>query len=219
MNNKAWWEEHQNWQSPEIASNNTKQHILSAWVVFLGSIALVTYMLLEQQDELTQHYQQAQYSEMLVLLAATIPLFLLIYALKKTRDRALFGDTHFVMDPFPANMGSNFSGYVDITKNARNKKFTAELLLSKHQNNPRVSDEDRKKPKLVSKLLWKMPVTIRQEAIQGDTPTATRLRLEARLPDDAPSSESPFDQEYHAWELLIFSEDKKFKRTWDVPII
>lgn len=210
-----WWKDNKHWQTSTILSSDTQQRIATLWIIFIASLGLSGYMLYDKKNTLIEHYHAADYSNMTSLAVLVIPLFIFFYAAKKTKDRTMFGETPLTMNPFPAYVGNTFSGRVDISKNTKGKKFTAELMLYNHKNNAKMSDEDRKKPDVISKLLWKMPITLRQQ--QGSK--GLQFQLEARLPDEAPSSESPQNKEYHSWELLIFSEDKSFKRTWEIPII
>ncbi|MFT5421832.1 MAG: ABC-type transport system involved in multi-copper enzyme maturation permease subunit [Candidatus Endobugula sp.] len=201
-----WWKE--NWQSPVITSNNySNQPSLSLWIFFLASLGVCCYIFFTQRIELFSYYQKGNYTEMALLLILLAPLCLCIMAIKKMTSNVDFGDTPLIMRPFPAFMGKAFSGDVDIKRNTTKEKFFAELLLNKYSKN---STEESTK-----KMMWKMPVTVRQNT----TLAGIRLSLEARLPDNAPPSTPPNNDEYHEWQLHIISDNQRFKRSWDIPII
>jgi hypothetical protein len=215
MNTHTYWIE-QNWRSSVIPSNyEDKQNTLIIWLLFYSSLAICTYVFAINKAELLAHYFSRNYYEMTILFGALIPSFLLIFAVIKMRGNVDFGDTPLQMNPFPAIVGDVFLGKIDITKNAEDHQFFAELILHTYIKNERAIANGKSEEEATTKTIWKMPVTANKKQSKENI----RLSLEARLPDNAPPSSPSIDDEYHEWQLHVFSADRRFTRTWDIPIV
>jgi hypothetical protein len=215
MNTHTYWIE-QNWCSSVIPSNlEDKQSTFMIWLLFYSSLGACVYLFFINKANLLAYYSSQNYREMTILLAALIPSFTLVFAIKKMRENIDFGDTPLQMNPFPAIVGDVFLGNIEITKNAKDHPFFAELILHTYLKNQRAIDNGKSEEEATTKTIWKMPVTANKKQLRE----STRLSLEARLPDNAPPSSPSIDDEYHEWQLHIFSADRRFTRTWDIPIV
>lgn len=209
----SWWK--QNWHSPTITSNNTQQKNLITWLLFCISLGICGYLLFERKNELIAQYQSHNYKGMLILLTLLIPIVLLSIAIKKARQNLALGDTLLTMEPFPAVVGNAFLARIDNIKKAEKQEFFAELILHTHTKNQRAIANGKKEADATHTKTWCMPVTVNKQS----TPSGTHLSLEARLPDNAPASSPSEYDEYYEWQLLVYSQDKGFKSTWNVPIV
>lgn len=211
---KNWWESQPKWQHNIIQANGSaKRDRFTAWLFFLLLLAVSSYILYDSYEELLAHFYAGEYREMKELVVLFFPAVFFIVQLKKSLKRKQFGSTPLVMNPFPAIIGDTFSAYVEINKQVESLQFSAELLLV--QNIDREHYDSRRSRLGNTNMVWKMPVELQNErAMLG-----TRLLLRAQLPADKPPSESPQVDNFHSWKVYIYSQDKSFKRTWDIPII
>ena len=213
--NTIWWQQH--WQSPVIASNNHyQQQTLFFWLLSITSAAACAYFLTTHETTLLAHYYLYQYQDMaLMLLSMCIPALLLIVTIKKTYRNKKEKRISLTMDTFPAQVGNAFLGNIELPPKKYKSNFSAELILYKYIVNQKAIDNGKSKEQATTKTLWRMPITVRKQ----DMVSSVRLSLEARLPDNAPPSSPSTQNEYHEWQLHVFSANQGFQRTWDIPIV
>lgn len=211
----SWWQQH--WQSPVITSNNhTQQQTLFFWLLSITSAAACAYFLTTHETTLLAHYYLYQYQDMaLMLLSMCIPALLLIVTVKKTYRNKKEKKISLTMDTFPAQVGNAFLGNIELPAKKRKNRFFAELILYKYIINQKAIENGKSKQQATTRTLWKMPITINKQNISS----GLLLSLEARLPDNAPPSSPSTLEEYHEWQLHVFSENQRFQRTWDIPIV
>lgn len=213
---KHWWKTHKKWQSASIVSNPAVHSSLVIWIIFLATAGIAAYLFFAQQRGLLIQYHHQSYVNITLLLLVIIPVSVLIYAIKKTRKGFASDDIYFVMKPFPAVIGNTFAGHITILRPVKTTTMMAELRLKKHNTPAHMAATEQNTNAVVkTTLIWTMPVTVKV----GTLPKGAQLLIEARLPDQAPVSESPDNPEYHAWELVVFSDDHSFARTWEVPVV
>jgi hypothetical protein len=209
---KYWWESVPIWQNNHIPHNGSRKRHRNNWLFFLVLIAVTGFIVYDNKEELLQHYQAGEYSEMKELIVLLFPLIFLFQMIKKNIGGKKFGDTPLIMNPFPAVLGEKFAGTVEIQKNAEDLDFSGELLLKKTELHEPI-DEEGRTPE--TRLIWRLPVMVQKErAMLG-----VRLLVDAKLPGDKQGSQMPYSDNYYSWQLLIRSTQKGFTRTWDVPIL
>jgi hypothetical protein len=207
----SWWEK--NWQGPVIPSNHEHQKISLILIFALGvSLPLSAYLLFEHNKAILLYLESSKFS---MLFTPLIPITIFIFCIIKIRSNINFGDDAFTMCPYPAVVGNTFSGSIHLTKRADTETFFAELILNKSIKNQRAINKGKTGDEARIKTVWKMPVTINKKNSDG----VIQLYLEARLPDNAPASTPPENDEHYDWQLHIFSLNQRFQRTWSIPII
>lgn len=210
---KNWWERQLQWQTSVIQAYGTgKKSRLSRWLFFLVLLTTVGFVIYQSHEELLAHYYAGEYEEMHELLIVLFPVIFLVTQIKKTLKRSKFGDTPFLMNPFPAILGEKFAGTVEINKKIDGLTFKAELLLLRYVEEGLVEEDGVHTAK---ELAWRMPLELQQERSM----LGGRLLIRGVVPSDKPPSQAPSGGPYHAWELYVYSQDKSFKRRWPVPII
>jgi len=208
---KNWWESQPQWKNNIIQANGTgRRSRRSRWLFFLVLLGVVGFVIYDSREDLLVHYHAGEYTEMHELFILLFPILFLFTQVRKIYKRSKFGDTPLVMNPFPAILGENFSGYIEIHKKVDGLKFSAELLL---MQTTEVEEDDYSE--IDVDVVWRMPVDLQQErAMLG-----ARLLLKAEVPITKPPSQAPNTDEYYSWSLYVYSQDKSFKRRWSVPII
>jgi hypothetical protein len=197
-------------QGNVIYSNFRKKLKSRDWLVFLIIIGFCGYIIYQSREELLGHYYAGNYFEMKELIVLLFPLFFFGTKIKKAWGRVKYGETPLVMNPFPAVIGEKFSGYVEISKGVEGLQFSAELRLIETAE---VYMDDYTETQ--SNIVFRLPVSVISErAVIG-----TRLLLEADIPKGKPESESAHKDKYHSWRLAVYSNDKAFRRTWNVPVV
>ncbi len=206
---KNWWELNPKWRHNIIPANGSRRSSGKRWLFLLLLLAVVGFILYESHRELLAHFQAGEYLKMTELVVIIFPVLFVAQQIKKSRQRARFGDVSFVMDPFPAIMGKKFGGYLEINKGAEDLQFMAELLLMEQSESNEGDNRNTRRD-----MIWKRSLNVHTErAMLG-----VRLLIDSQLPDDKPPSQ-PQKSQYKFWRLYVYSSNKAFKQTWDVPII
>ncbi len=206
---KNWWELNPKWQHNIIPANGSRCSSGKRWLFLLLLLAVVGFVLYDNHSKLLSHFHAGEYLQMTELVVIIFPLLFVAQQIKKSRQYSRFGEVSFVMDPFPAIIGEKFGGYLEINKGAEGLEFMAELLLMEQSE---LNEGDNRNTQ--TDMIWKRELSVHTErAMLG-----VRLLIDSQLPDDKPPSQ-PQRSHYKFWRLYVYSSNKKFKQTWDVPII
>lgn len=206
---RDWWQRQRNWANNLIPSNYSSRARRSGWVFFIFLLLFTGFILYEEHLDLLDSYNQKDYSGLMPLVVILFPILFLVQQIKRGLGRSRFGETPFFMNPFPGVLGEKFSGSIEIKETIDATQFGCELLL---KQNVEAEQGDNKNTQ--DYIVWKMPL----EIISERSHLGTRLLISGRLPMDKPASQ-PNGANSYFWRLYLFSQDKKFKRTWDVPIV
>jgi hypothetical protein len=216
----SWWQQH--WHSPIIASNNHgKQHTLFLWLLCTISTGVSIYFLISQPTFLLDHYRSNNYQHIhykeaaIILTPFCIAVLLFIIATVRICKNIKNKKITLVLDTFPTHVGNAFLGNIELDNHKQKNSFCAELVLHKYTVNPQKIKSGKNKSEATTKTLWRMPITVNKK----NDDTKTHLSLEARLPDNAPPSSPSTLDEYHEWQLHVFTKNQKFTHTWNIPIV
>ena len=206
--NKLWWEQHPHWQTNAIPTRGGRGS-KNSWRMFIILCCFTAFVLYNGKEDLIASYQSRNYTDMKELILVAVTFFFLVKAILDTRKARRYGHADFIMNPFPAFLGKNFSGSVELHDKVDANVMRAELLLMQRR---RIAMKDHGAYRQY--LEWKMPLQLSVEpALKG-----SRILVDGRIPDDKPPSQETVGENYY-WQLFIYSRDKSYKARWDVPVL
>ena len=206
--NKRWWEKKPDWQTNAIPTRGGKGS-KNSWKAVAIFCCFTVFVIYNNQQELLDSYHAQEYTNMKELILVAVTLFFFIKAILDTCKAKRYGRADFIMNPFPAFLGKNFSGSVELNHKVDAKVMAAELLLMQRR---RIAMKEHGAYRQY--LEWKMPLQLSVEpSLKG-----SRILVDGKIPDDKPSSQEVVGECYY-WQLYIYSQDKSYKSRWDVPIL
>jgi len=177
-----------------VFSQSAKEY-LQAWVFALLWNALVWYAIVMGGENILRAFDENHIFYFFVTFPF-IGLWLVIYALKKTREWYKFGKTPLFLDPFPGQIGGRFSGYLDLPfsqSDADQAIFSLNCIR-------RYSQRDSEgKTRWREDVLWQDRTNFKPDSY-GDK--SLRIDFLFNTPADLPASEDESD-DYHFWQLHV----------------
>lgn len=202
------WLDNKKWAGNAIASDARHGH----WVMwgFAAFWNLVTLPVFIQFEEIWEKVQR----EPITALAFIFPLagvFLIVLAIRATRQKLRFGLTPLVMDPFPGSMGGHVGGQIGTAIPYAWQQPVSVSLSCIHS---RVSGSGKNRSRSESVKWHSEGVCHAQRTGQG-----TLLRFRFDVPAGLPASE-PHSRSYHLWRLRVHAEleGTDFDRNWELPV-
>lgn len=199
------WLNYPAWANNAIKSN-FKADVWTAWIVtyLFNSLvipaSLVTLLGIEDDTD---------NSRLLILILPFMGLVFIHRAYKRTLNFIRYGDPILALDPFPGEIGGDFSGSVAL-KGVAEGIFSVELRCQYAGNGKSSTNEPN------SHVIWQTTKIVKYSS----TPDKG-LFFRFSIPDTLPASnQPPSENTYYTWRLLLECKDLKpgFLRQYIVPI-
>lgn len=207
--NSSPWLSREEWASPTVYSG-AKKGMIIMWVFALLFSILGCSPIVLGLDDILRDIRRGDYLVLVVFAFPLVSLFLLKQAIGLTLDWRRFGVTPLHMDPYPAAIGGQAGGAVDIKlPYDPARRFKAMLVLYRQRETGTGKDRSRE-----DKVIWQVEMPLHAEpSVEG-----TRLRMLVDVPEGKPASEPPAREYYH-WAMSIQCLDKRvrFSRKWAIP--
>ncbi len=208
------WLSRKQWSSPTIYSN-AKLGIMVIWGFAIVFSAISSLVLITGRAQMLADFNRGEHLVAAVLLFPIVSIFLLYQAWRMTRDWLRYGRTPFHMDPYPARIGGQMGGHIDLhLPYSPEQKFQATLALCR-----RVRRRSGKETKVDESIIWQRSVPLHHEACTTEKGAGTRIRVVTDVPEGLAESQEP-SSNFHLWRLSVKALDKslRFNRNWELPM-
>jgi len=176
-----------------VFSQSAKEY-LQAWLFALIWNAMVWYAIVMGCENILRAFDENPIFYFFVTFPF-IGLWLVIYALKKTREWYKFGKTPLFLDPFPGQIGGRFSGYLDLPlsqSEAGQAIFSLNCIRRYSQRDSRGENHWHED------VLWQDRASFKPDNYGKNV----RIDFLFNTPADLPASEDESD-DYHFWQLHV----------------
>lgn len=176
-----------------VFSQSGKEH-LQAWLFALIWNALVWYAIVMGGENILKAFDLNPIFYFFVTFPF-IGLWLVIYALKKTREWYKFGKTPLSLDPFPGQIGGRFSGYLDlpISQNDADQAIFSLNCIRRYSQR-----DSQGKTRWREDIVWQDRTNFKPDNFGENL----RINFLFNTPADLPASEDESD-DYYFWQLHV----------------
>lgn len=187
----APWLANPDWQSPEIkpGSKTAMQFTWGFAVVWNLISSPIWFVLPEEVGE------KQNYAALIALLFPLVGVGLLYWAIRQTLEWRKFGPSPVVLDPFPAAIGGQAGGTIELPV-PFDSAHVFNITLAAIHSFESGSGKNRSRRERVA---WQQSVVAYAEpGMDG-----TRLQFRFDIPEGLPPSDADQDGAYHLWRLSV----------------
>ena len=203
------WLDNDDWHSPTIRSDSRAGMwgawaFAAIWCLISAPLPFVIY---------GEVLQKENYLALIGLLFPFVGFFLIVWAIRRTREWTRFGATPLEMDPFPGSIGGHVGGTIDLKLPFDHTHRFKMTLTCVHSY---VSGSGKNRSRRESAKWQETLIGHAESAMSG-----TRLTFRFDVPDGLQASDAdPEDDSYHLWRLNVHADlpGADYDRNFEIPV-